>query len=694
MTFRSLLLASTVLPFALGAPAMARDLAPVPQPAIILAQAEECVGENCPPAEELTPEQRRQQRREERRQQRREERQQQEQQQAPADQGAAPAEEPTTRDERQQQRREERQQQQQQAPADQGAAPAEEPTTREERQQQRREERRQQRREERQQQQQNENTNQNQNETDVDQNQDTTIDDNVTVPQDAPAADEPTTREERRQQRLEERRQQRREERRQQQPEQAPPPAEAPAAQQPPAADEPTTQEQQRQQRREERRQQRREERQQQQQQQQNQNNNQNQNETNVDQNQNTTIQNNVTVQPPPPPEAEQGTREERARRRAERREERRRLREEQAREQGVQEQPAAATDGSVTERQLERQGDRGQAERIRELRRKLREQRQQARETRQGEAQEDRQEGGEERREDRAERRQDRQERIVERRGDRIVVDLGGGRLVVRSELEDETERLLYGARDVQVEYLPNGRIRTIVFRENGVRIVTVRNRNGDIIRRTRILPDNREVILIGFGDIETEVPVVYQPIELPPLQVTIPREEYIVEYSEAAPEQIREVLIAPPVEAVERQYSVEEVTTNERLRDKVRRIDLDTITFEFGSATIGYDQMDALDELGFAMEEVIAENPDEVYLIEGHTDAVGSDADNLLLSDARAEAVAVALSQNFEIPPENLVTEGYGEQYLKVPTEGPERENRRVTVRRITPLISAEAQ
>jgi outer membrane protein OmpA-like peptidoglycan-associated protein len=40
--------------------------------------------------------------------------------------------------------------------------------------------------------------------------------------------------------------------------------------------------------------------------------------------------------------------------------------------------------------------------------------------------------------------------------------------------------------------------------------------------------------------------------------------------------------------------------------------------------------------------------------------------------------------------VPPENLTTQGYGEQYLKVPTEGPSRENRRVAVRRITPLLA----
>jgi outer membrane protein OmpA-like peptidoglycan-associated protein len=89
--------------------------------------------------------------------------------------------------------------------------------------------------------------------------------------------------------------------------------------------------------------------------------------------------------------------------------------------------------------------------------------------------------------------------------------------------------------------------------------------------------------------------------------------------------------------------------------------------------------------------MEQVIAENPDEVYLIEGHTDAVGTDYDNLILSDRRAETVAVALSQNFDIPPENLITEGYGEQYLKVLTTAPERRNRRATVRRLTELLQA---
>ena len=59
------------------------------------------------------------------------------------------------------------------------------------------------------------------------------------------------------------------------------------------------------------------------------------------------------------------------------------------------------------------------------------------------------------------------------------------------------------------------------------------------------------------------------------------------------------------------------------------------------------------------------------------------------LSLSDRRAESAATLLTQQFGVPAENLTSQGYGEQYLKVPTDGPERRNRRVTVRNITPLL-----
>jgi outer membrane protein OmpA-like peptidoglycan-associated protein len=39
----------------------------------------------------------------------------------------------------------------------------------------------------------------------------------------------------------------------------------------------------------------------------------------------------------------------------------------------------------------------------------------------------------------------------------------------------------------------------------------------------------------------------------------------------------------------------------------------------------------------------------------------------------------VATALTNVFAVPPENMETQGYGEQYLKVETQEPEREQAR---------------
>ncbi len=46
-------------------------------------------------------------------------------------------------------------------------------------------------------------------------------------------------------------------------------------------------------------------------------------------------------------------------------------------------------------------------------------------------------------------------------------------------------------------------------------------------------------------------------------------------------------------------------------------------------------------------------------------------TDQANLILSDQRASTVARILTDFYDVPPENLVTQGYGERYLKVKTE-----------------------
>jgi outer membrane protein OmpA-like peptidoglycan-associated protein len=161
-------------------------------------------------------------------------------------------------------------------------------------------------------------------------------------------------------------------------------------------------------------------------------------------------------------------------------------------------------------------------------------------------------------------------------------------------------------------------------------------------------------------------------------------------VEYSGASEDEIYDTLVAPPVEPLRRNYSLDQVKYTQHLRQYMRRIDLDEINFEFGSWELDQAAYQSLERVAHAMERVITRKPNEIFLIEGHTDAVGSEEDNLTLSDRRAEAVAVALTETFGLASENLTTQGYGEQYLKLNTEQPERINRRVAIRRITPLIS----
>ncbi|KQT53790.1 hypothetical protein ASG43_17950 [Aureimonas sp. Leaf454] len=288
----------------------------------------------------------------------------------------------------------------------------------------------------------------------------------------------------------------------------------------------------------------------------------------------------------------------------------------------------------------------------------------------------------------------------VVERVRNRDIIAIAGAAAVgaaagaaaayfIRS---DDDTRLRVDSTERYTEQLPRGRYRETILRPNGVRVVTITNEYGDVIQRSRILPDDEEVVLFydPYSEDEQRPDYFYDPgADLPPLELAIPEDEYIVDVSEPDEDLYFNTIIAPPVETVERIYSVDEVRRSPRIREKVRRIDVNTINFDFGSASISQDEVKNLQALADAVARVIKANPGETFLIEGHTDAVGSNVANLALSDERAEAVATALSQYFDIPAENLVTQGYGEEDLKVKTQSENRENRRVTLRRITSLV-----
>jgi outer membrane protein OmpA-like peptidoglycan-associated protein len=261
------------------------------------------------------------------------------------------------------------------------------------------------------------------------------------------------------------------------------------------------------------------------------------------------------------------------------------------------------------------------------------------------------------------------------------------GNRTIIRHD-EAERYRRLRGY-DVKVERRGN-QTYTVVNRPGGIRIITVDDANGRMLRRIRRYPDGREVVIIDNRP--RGQPGFF--INIAPPVVRIPRERYIVDAAVAPPALLFDTLVAPPVDDVPRAYSLDEIRASQPLRERMRRIDLDGITFETGSWEITPEEAKRLEPIANAVQRAIEKNPAEVFMIEGYTDAVGDPTDNLSLSDRRAEAVAIVLTEQYQIPPENLTTQGYGEQYLKVPTQGPERANRRVTVRRITPLLAGKSK
>ena len=266
-----------------------------------------------------------------------------------------------------------------------------------------------------------------------------------------------------------------------------------------------------------------------------------------------------------------------------------------------------------------------------------------------------------------------------------RIIIRDPGGQQYVR---HNEVDRFRYGARDIQTQTV-GGETRTVVIRADGTQVITVVGRDGQLLRRIRRDERGREIIIIDNSYRDPRAGGGFY-VDLPPPVVRMPYNRYIVDAEEAPPELLYDTMMAPPVERIQRRYSLDEIRYSPNVRQLMPSIDLNSINFATGSWEIPPDQAAKLQAIADGLNRAIQRNPREVFLIEGHTDAVGNDVDNLSLSDRRAESAANLLTQQFGVPSENLTSQGYGEQYLKEQTDGPSAINRRVTVRNITPLLN----
>jgi outer membrane protein OmpA-like peptidoglycan-associated protein/tetratricopeptide (TPR) repeat protein len=127
--------------------------------------------------------------------------------------------------------------------------------------------------------------------------------------------------------------------------------------------------------------------------------------------------------------------------------------------------------------------------------------------------------------------------------------------------------------------------------------------------------------------------------------------------------------------IDTIEKNISIDKLELN-------KEYTLQNVLYEFGKATLTENSKTVLDNL----YQILAENSTFVIELSAHTDAIGTDASNLKLSQARAEScVNYLISKG--IAKDRLVPKGYGESKPKVPNtteEGKDDPARRAINRR----------
>ncbi|MCV9997243.1 OmpA family protein [Pararhizobium sp. YC-54] len=102
--------------------------------------------------------------------------------------------------------------------------------------------------------------------------------------------------------------------------------------------------------------------------------------------------------------------------------------------------------------------------------------------------------------------------------------------------------------------------------------------------------------------------------------------------------------------------------------------------VNFHFGSAELTPQAQRLLDSVGTALQS--SDLASYRFLIGGHTDAAGTDDENLDLSRARAASTTRYLLTHYKIEPRRLVLRAFGETALLFPADPEDGRNRRVEI------------
>jgi outer membrane protein OmpA-like peptidoglycan-associated protein len=128
---------------------------------------------------------------------------------------------------------------------------------------------------------------------------------------------------------------------------------------------------------------------------------------------------------------------------------------------------------------------------------------------------------------------------------------------------------------------------------------------------------------------------------------------------------------------ETVELQREIEQLQA--RPTDRGLVLTLGDVLFETGRADLKPGSVARLDQLADFMQR----HPERSVVVEGHTDSVGSDESNLLLSQRRAESVKAYLLRR-GLDPSRVTTTGLGESMPVASNDDPggRQQNRRVEI------------
>jgi len=83
-----------------------------------------------------------------------------------------------------------------------------------------------------------------------------------------------------------------------------------------------------------------------------------------------------------------------------------------------------------------------------------------------------------------------------------------------------------------------------------------------------------------------------------------------------------------------------INEIKTSHSARLRAYGVEIDNINFMIGDPVVAREEAIKLHELALAVKKIIAKRPNEMFLVEGHTDATGKQDYNMPLSQYRAAA------------------------------------------------------